>query len=95
METITKESMNETPYLMRPTNQMDEGSGIVAEYQDPNQRVQIHKDTIDERISLKDQYKNQVFKPGHNMPTMSLEELAEIEMADALKRQAQDQEMER
>jgi len=29
------------------------------------------------------------------MPTMSLEELAEIEMEDALKRQAQDQEMER
>ena len=77
------------PYLMRPQNQNDDGGvGIVNEYKDPGQRETIHKDTIDEKITLKEQYKNQVFKPGHNMPTMTLEELAEIEMADALKRQA-------
>jgi hypothetical protein len=37
-------------------------------------------------INLRDQYKEQVFRPGHNMPTMSLDELAEIEMADAMER---------
>jgi hypothetical protein len=39
---------------MRPDNFNDEGTGIVAEYQDPNQRVTIHQDTIDERVGLRD-----------------------------------------
>lgn len=44
-------------------------------------------------MGLKDQYKNQVFKPGHILPTMSIEELADMELADALQRQARDEEM--
>ena len=82
--------------MMRPQNKSDDNTlSIVQEYADPNKKTYIHSDTVDQRVNLREQYKNQVFKPGHNMPTMSLEELAEIEMEDALKRQAQDQEMER
>ena len=66
--------------------------GVVAEYQDPNQRVIIHQETVDEQFSLRDQYKNQVFKPGHNMPTRTLDDLAEEEYADAMGRQAKEQE---
>ena len=77
--------------MMRPQNKSDDNTqSIVQEYADPNQKTYIHSDTIDQRVNLREQYKNQVFKPGHNMPTMSLEELAEIEMEDAMKRQAQD-----
>jgi uncharacterized protein YbcC (UPF0753/DUF2309 family) len=36
-----------------------------------------------------------VFRPGHNLPTKSLEELAEEEYQDAMRRQAQDIEAER
>ena len=79
---------------MRPDNFMDEGSGIVQEYQDPNQRVSIHHDTVDERVQIRQQYENQVFKPGHNMPTKTLEQLAEEEVADAMRRQAEDQQRE-
>ena len=80
---------------MRPTNVNDDNAlNIVQEYQDPTQKTYIHSDTVDQRISLRDQYKNQVFKPGHNMPTKTLEQLAEEEMADALRRQAEDQERE-
>jgi hypothetical protein len=39
-------------------------------------------------MHLREQYNNQVFKPGHILPTMSIEEFAEREMADALARQA-------
>lgn len=57
--------------------------------------MNIHKDTIDQRVDLRQQYKNQVFRPGHNMPTKTLEELAEEEYHDAMMRQQQDQEAER
>jgi hypothetical protein len=40
------------------------------------------------------QYQKQVFQPGHILPTMSIEELAEFETKGALERQAQQQEME-
>ena len=63
---------------------MDGGSGIVQEYQDKTQRMDIHKDTIDQIVDIRQQYKNQVFRPGHNMPTKTLDELAEEEMADAM-----------
>ena len=71
---------------MRPDNLQDEGTSIVQEYQDPNQRMQIHHDTIDERVQIRSQYESQVFKPGHNMPTETLEQLAEREVADAMRR---------
>lgn len=83
------------PYLMRPADQADEGGGVVASYADPYQRATIHRDTADQRIDMRAQFKNQVFKPGHNMPTMSLDELAEIEYNDAMGRQAKEQEQER
>jgi hypothetical protein len=37
-------------------------------------------------MQIREQYKNQVFKPGHILPTMSIEELADFEMAGALER---------
>ena len=43
---------------------------------------------------MRQQYQNQVFRAGHNLPTKSLEELAEEELADALERQARDDEAE-
>lgn len=51
-------------------------------------RIVIQNESIDERLNLRDQYTQQVFQPGHNMPTMSLEEFADIEMEDAMRRQA-------
>lgn len=44
-------------------------------------------------VNIRAQYQNQVFKPGHILPTMSIEELAERELADALERQAKDEQM--
>lgn len=73
---------------------MDDGVGIVNEYQDKTQRMEIHKDTIDQMIDIKQQYRDQVFRPGHNMPTKTLEQLADEEMADAMRRQREDQEAE-
>jgi len=43
-------------------------------------------------VDIRNQYKNQVFKPGHNMPTRSLEDLAEEEYADAMGRKEKEQE---
>jgi len=51
-------------------------------------RIVVQNESIDQRLNLRDQYRQQVFQPGHNMPTMSLEELADIEMEDAMRRQA-------
>jgi hypothetical protein len=42
MHTITKESLNKTPYLMRPATMPVGEQGVVNEYQDPNHRVEIH-----------------------------------------------------
>ena len=55
---------------------------------DAFQKRFIQRDTVDQRMNLKEQYHNQVFKPGHILPTMSIEELAEQEVAGALERQA-------
>ena len=46
-------------------------------------------------MNMREQYQNQVFKPGHILPTMSIEELADMELADALDRQSRDEEMKR
>ena len=43
-------------------------------------------------MNVREQYSNQVFKPGHILPTMSIEEFAEQEVADALRRQANEEE---
>ena len=55
------------------------------------QKQYVQKQTVDQRMNIKSQYYNQVFKPGHILPTMSIEELAEQEVAGALERQAQDE----
>ena len=43
-------------------------------------------------MDLRQQYKEQVFRPGHNQPTMSLEEFAEMEVAEAMEREAKEAE---
>ena len=60
----------------------------------PIERVQVQQDDVNDRMTLKSQYQQQVFQPGHNLPTMSLEQLADIEMADAMERQQKEQENE-
>jgi len=41
-------------------------------------------------VDVRAQYAKQVFRPGHNLPTKTLEELGDEEMADALDRQARE-----
>ena len=45
-------------------------------------------------MDLRQQYKDQVFRPGHNMPTKTLEQLAEEEYADAMGRQEKEKALE-
>jgi immunoglobulin-binding protein 1 len=45
-------------------------------------------------MNVKTQYQDQVFQPFFNLPTMTLEEFADMEIDDALKRQAKQEEME-
>ena len=40
-QTITKESLSQIPYMMRPAALGDEGGSVVNEFKDPNQRVVI------------------------------------------------------
>lgn len=91
---ITKESMSKIPYMMRPQSD-DLDGGVVNTYKDPQQRVVIDTSTVDKRIDVKMQYQDQVFRPGHNMPTKTLEELAEEEYADAMARKEKEDEAER
>ena len=72
---------------MRPSDVEDDGTGIVQEYRDVGQRMNIHKETIDQIMDVRQQFKDQVFRPGHNMPTKSLEALADEEYEDAMRRQ--------
>jgi immunoglobulin-binding protein 1 len=46
----------------------------------------VQHDVIDQRMHLREQYSNQVFKPSHILPTMSIEEFADREVEDALAR---------
>ena len=83
---------------MQPRQQQQEQPQVVKEYTDPMckfkpiDRVHVKQEDVNDRMTLKSQYQKQVFQPGHNLPTMSLEQLAEIEMADAMERQAKEQE---
>ena len=97
MQQITKESLSKIPYMMRPQNadEFGDGGGVVNTYKDPNQRVIIDQSTVDKQIDLRNQYKEQVFRPGHNQPTKTLEELAEEEYADAMGRKVAEDEAER
>lgn len=96
VQRITKESLSKIPYMMRPQSEGFENSdSVVNTYKDPNQRVVIDKSTVDKQIDLRTQYQEQVFRPGHNQPTKTLEELAEEEYADAMARKEADDEAER
>ena len=96
LQTITKDMVDNMgkgdPYMMRPLARDDDGESIVKSYNDPQQRITIQKDTIDGRVDQRQQYKNQVFKAGWNLPTKTLEELGDEEYADAMRRQQEDQE---
>ena len=59
------------------------------------QKIIVQDQNVDQRMNIREQYKNQVFKPGHILPTMSIEELADMELAGALERQTKDEEMKR
>ena len=56
----------------------------------PIERIQVRNEDVNDRMNLKSQYQKQVFQPGHNLPTMSLEEFADMELADAMERQERD-----
>ena len=94
---ITKESLSKMPYMMRPQqpDPFADGDAIVNTYKDPQERVVVDQSTVDKQIDLRNQYQNQVFRPGHNLPTKSLEELADEEYADAMARKEADDEADR
>lgn len=46
-----------------------------------NPQMEMHRETI----------RSGVFRPGHRLPTMTLEEYADHEMADAVERQKKEQ----
>ena len=66
---------------------------VVNQYKDPYgatkkiERIQVQQDDVNDRITLRDQYKQQVFQPSHNLPTMSLDELADKEVKEAMERE--------
>ncbi|CDW90728.1 c2 domain containing protein [Stylonychia lemnae] len=79
----------DSPYLL---SQRADGS-ISADQSNPDQfqKIYVQKDIVEQQMNLRGQYQNQVFKPGHILPTMSIEELADMEVADALERQRRDE----
>jgi hypothetical protein len=50
------------------------------------ERISVQHDNINDRIDLTQQYKDQVFQPHFDLPTMTLEEFADMEVDDALDR---------
>eukprot|EP00347_Sterkiella_histriomuscorum_P001695 403371033 len=84
---------DDSPYLL---SQRADGS-ISADLSNPDQfqKIYVQKDIVEQSMNMREQYQNQVFKPGHILPTMSIEELADMELADALDRQSRDEEMKR
>lgn len=70
---------------------------VLEGYKDPMshfktvEKVIVKHDDINDRLTLKSQYQAQVFQPSHNLPTMSIEQLAEQEYEDAMRRQHEQQ----
>ena len=63
----------------------------------PDQGLQVTHITLDGNNQLqfrKEEIKSQVFRPGWNQPTMSLDQLADREVKDALEREARQKEAE-
>lgn len=57
--------------------------------QEPLQLTHITKDTMTGQLNIKkEEIRSQVFRPGWNQPTMSLEELGDREMREAIEREA-------
>jgi len=85
---IGPDDVKNLPYLMNAGEaQMTQNSGqVVNTYVDPLQaikpveRVVVQQDDVNDRMNLRSQYQQQVFQPGHNLPTMSLEEFADREV---------------
>ena len=50
------------------------------------ERIVVQHDDVNDRMNLKSQYKDQVFQPFFELPTMTLEEFADMEVEDALER---------
>ncbi len=92
--------IQQLPYLVSPQSGMDLESNVIQEYIDPMRKYKpidqifVRNEDINDRMTLRSQYQKQVFQPGHNLPTMSIEELADMEVADALARQEKDKERE-
>jgi len=59
------------------------------------ERIVVQHDDINDRTELRNQYKQQVFQPHFELPTMTLEEFADMEVEDALDRQKKQEEMEK
>lgn len=77
---IGPDDIKKLPYMVRPKDDSHEPeSNIVKEYIDPMQkykpieRINVRNEDINDRMTLRNQYEKQVFQPGHNLPTMSLE----------------------
>ena len=64
-------------------------SGVVKSYNETGERVTVNTDSMNlqDRLNIQDKYKAQVFQPCWNQPTMSLDEFAQNEMADAMARE--------
>lgn len=80
---------------------MTEQEKTYMKYGDPRgglsknvERVIVQHDDINDRMQVKDQYQQQVFQPFFELPTMTLEEFADMEVADALDREAKQKEQE-
>ena len=86
---------NEAGQYVCPQHQEDEYRlAQYRKYGDPRgglsknvERVVIQHDDANDRMNLKQQYKDQVFQPFFELPTMTLEEFADMEIADALERE--------
>lgn len=88
MKVLQIPKREDIPYMLSPlaqqmlTQQQMENPGDSTLAFDPTnpaafQKQFVQKETVDQRMNIKQQYYNQVFKPGHILPTMSIEELAE------------------
>ena len=76
------------------TQSVPSSGSVVQTFQETGQRVTVDTDSmnIQDRMNLEAKYKAQVFQPHWDQPTMSLDEFAQNEMADAMAREAREKE---
>ena len=58
------------------------------------ERIEVNNDDVNDRMNLKNQFQQQVFQPFFELPSVTLEEFADMEVEDALERQAKQEEAE-